>query len=170
MRWHWPAGDGDEVWANLQGNYRVERAGSRGLPPLPAVSPESFSWQLASSSPFHLWPLEIIGDALSVNSVFLYIYIFFVRSKLRSIVSGRGPEISASQKNKNFFFLTFSKWTNLSFSVVSDILTPLLLPVIFSAVSCLPFLLFHLPLSSQQSLPPPTLSMCSDYLSKLAIS
>lgn len=86
----------------------MERAGSRGLPPLPAVSPESFCWQLASSSPFHLWPLEIIGDALSVNMFLFFIYYFFFRSKLCSIVSGRGPETSASVqrggKKKVFLF------------------------------------------------------------------
>lgn len=99
---------------------------------------------------------------------FFFIFIFFSDQScvplFQAEVLRHRPACSGEgKKKKKFFFLTFSKWTNLSFSVVSYILTPLLLPVIFSAVSCLPFLFFHLPLSSQQSLPalPPPLSVCA---------
>ena len=81
-------GDGDKARAGLQGNYRVvwrrrKRAGDEACLPLPAVSPESYCLQRASSSLFHLCPLGIIGNVVCVN-------MFFV-SPLRFIVSVRRP-------------------------------------------------------------------------------
>lgn len=111
LRWHRPPGRGrgagTRLWAGLQGNYRAERRASEGAarqPPLPAVSPESCSRQL--------------GELLSVSSLasgdnwrcsqckhvfFLFFFSslsppFYSRSKLCSIVAGRGPETSGGRR------------------------------------------------------------------------
>lgn len=128
-------GDGDEVWAGLQGNYRVvwrRTGGSWSLPPLPAVSPESYCLQLASSSLFHLRPLEIIGDVLRVN-------MFFV-SKLSFIVSvRRSVHLPSMQKESKFFHCYLHSYASV-------------LSLTSSAISCLPFSLFPPP-SLHPSLP-----------------
>lgn len=82
LRWHRPplvgrGGGGDKVVGRPPGKLQ---GGAARQPPLPAVSPESCS--PASSSPFHLWPLEIIGDALSVN---MFLFLLFFSLSLSSI-------------------------------------------------------------------------------------
>lgn len=69
LRWHWPLGMGTRSGPTSReitgwcGGRRERRPAST-----PCCQPrESYCWQLAGSSLFHLRPLEIIGDVLSVN-------------------------------------------------------------------------------------------------------
>lgn len=90
LRWHWPLGMGMRSGPTSReitgwcGGRRERRPAST-----PCCQPrESYCWQLAGSSLFHLRPLEIIGDALSVNMFFCF------------IVSVRGPVTLASMEKK----------------------------------------------------------------------
>ena len=75
LRWHRPLGMGTRsgpASREITGWCGGRRGESWSLPPLPAVSLESYCLQLASSSLFHLGPLEIIGDVLCVNMFFFF--------------------------------------------------------------------------------------------------
>ncbi len=167
---HWGRGRGlGRPPGKLQGGVE-EGAGSRSLPPLPAVSPESQCLQRANSSLFHLRPPEIIGDVLCVNMFFCFKVKFHCFSQRTSAFGQHAEKIHlcvSFLSGLNFHFLSFL--TFLCFCSLSNLFSHL------SSVSLFSF--YCLPLSTQRSLPSPpsppllsSLSMCSDYLSKLAIS